>query len=467
MHVGAELQRLVRLVGVKSASGSEPAARVLARFAAGLRPADLPASVVRRARHCIVDTLGVALHGATLPGSRIVIGHARRYGSGGPCTLLGSDERVQAPLAALANGASAHAFEQDSLRHPGAGVHPGAAVLPAALAIAEETGANAEQLLLAFVAAVEVMFRIGAASRHSSESLGFHAPGLTGPYGAAIAAGLLLRLDGDALTRALGIAGSLSAGLLAFAHAHDGAMVKRLHLGRAAESGVLAARLAGAGFDGPSTVLDGHHGFLEAYCRDVDRTRLTAGLMQEWETLRICFKAFPCHVTAHTPVQAVRSLMAAHCFDGHRIKSMRVFGAPKLLSHHNRQDPDDVMQAQYSVPFCVALAAFRDPADPMSWDERAVADAGIRTLCRRIELVGFPPGETPGSGWHTRLHIELVDGRVFSADGSTFPGMPEDPLDDAAVEAKFRRLAGALIPASIEALLVALAEIDSEDWRQP
>jgi 2-methylcitrate dehydratase PrpD len=441
---------------MNSNSTPEPAARVLARFAADLKLQDLPATVVSQARRCIVDTLGVAIHGSTLPWSRTVADYARRYGAGGPCTLLGSDQRVHAPFAALANGAAAHAFEQDSLRQPGAGVHPGAALLPAALATAEETGASGEQLLLAFVAAVEVMFRIGAASKHSSELLGFHAPGLTGPYGAAIASGLLLGLDADHLTRALGIAGSLSSGLLVFTHSPDGAMVKRLHLGRASESGVLAARLAAGGFDGPSTVLDGHHGFLEAFCKDADPSKLTAGLMHEWETLRICLKAYPCHVTAHTPVQGLRALMAEHRFGGDDILALQVMGEPKLLSHHNGRGPADVMQAQYSVPFCIALSAYRDPADPNAWDETAVLDPRIRALCQRIELTPFPAGAGPATSWHTRLKVTLHEGRVLDADTRSFRGMPQDPLDDAAVHAKFARLAAGRTTPAIEALLAAL-----------
>jgi 2-methylcitrate dehydratase PrpD len=434
----------------------EPAARTLARFAAGLKLQDLPAPVVAQARRCIIDTLGVAIHGATLPWSGMIADYARRYGAGGPCTLFGSEARVQAPFAALANGAAAHAFEQDSLRQPGAGVHPGAALLPAALATAEETGAGGPQLLLAFVAATEVMFRIGAASRHSSELIGFHAPGLTGPYGAAIASGLLLGLDADGLTRALGIAGSLSSGLMAFAHAADGAMVKRLHLGRASEGGVLAARLAASGFEGPSSVLDGRHGFLESFCRDTDPSRLTAGLMQEWETLRICLKAYPCHVTAHTPIQALRTLMAEHGFDGADIQSLQLMGAPKLLSHHDGRDPADVMQGQYSVPFCVALAAYRDPADPQAWDPGVVRDERIRELCRRIALLPFPAGTTPANPWHTRLALTLRSGRVLEADARSFRGMPQDPPDDAAVRAKFTRLAAGRTPLAIDALLAAL-----------
>ena len=452
---------LGRLRRVRSTSAPDPAALVLARFAAGLRLDAVPASVQATARHAIVDTLGVALHGATLPWSRIVAAQAQRYGAGGACTLLGTPGlRVHAPSAALAHGAFAHAFEQDNLRRPGAGVHPGAAILPAALAMAEEVRASGAQLLTAFIAAVEVMFRIGAASRHSSEALGFHAPGLTGPYGAAVAAGLLLGLDAGGLARALGIAGSLGGGLLAFAHADDGAMVKRLHLGRAAESGVLAARLAADGFDGPSTVLEGRHGFLETYCREADPQRLTAGLGQDWETARICFKAYPCHVTAQAAVQALRGLMATHGFDGGAIATLRLTVGPKVLSHHAGREPADLMQGQYSLPFCVALAAHRDPADPCQWDDAAAADPQIRALCRAIELVPFDPGKPPDSAWHVRLQLRLRDGRGLEADARHFRGMPEQPLDASAVADKFRRLASRGADPRVETLLDGLMGLE-------
>src|ERR1700716_3119957 len=243
------------------------AAETLAGFAAALRYEDIPADVLDGARACIIDTVAVATYGARFEWSAGIARYAERYGTGGPCGVFGRrGARLHAPFAALANGAFAHAFEQDSLRHPGAGVHPGAALLPAALALAQETGASGKELLVAFVAGCEILFRIGAASRHSSEGLGFHAPGLTGPYGAAIAAGRVMRLDATCLADALGIAGSLSSGLLAFTKAARGSQVKKLHLGRAAESGVLAARLAAEGINGPETVLAGRSGFLEASC---------------------------------------------------------------------------------------------------------------------------------------------------------------------------------------------------------
>ena len=192
----------------------------LAEYAAALRYQDLPAEVVQRAKECIADTVAAIICGSALPWSRIVIRYAERTGPGGKSHILGSGTAaVQANAAALANGALAHAFELDSLTRPGAGAHPGATVLPPALAVAQERGADGRALIAAFVAGNEVMIRIGRATGHTNEARGFHAPGTTGPFGAAVAAAHLLRLGPAAMANALGIAGSLAGGLLEFARA--------------------------------------------------------------------------------------------------------------------------------------------------------------------------------------------------------------------------------------------------------
>src|ERR1700720_397525 len=168
----------------------------LAEYAAALRYQDLPARIVQQAKECIIDTVAAGICGSALPWSRIVIDYAERTGPGGKCHILGrGGPAVQAPAAALANGALAHAFELDSLTRPGAGAHPGATVLPPALAIAQERGADGRALIAAFVAGNEVMIRIGRATGHTNEARGFHAPGTTGPFGAAVACGHLLGLD--------------------------------------------------------------------------------------------------------------------------------------------------------------------------------------------------------------------------------------------------------------------------------
>ena len=226
--------------------------KTLAEYAAGVRYADLPSAVVQRAKDCIADTIAVIAFGAALPWSRIVLRYAGRTGAGGKSRVLApGGALLRAPMAAFANGALAHAFEMDNLTWPNSGVHPGATMLAPALAVAQERGIGGRELLTAFVAGAETMIRIGRATRHNNEGRGFHAPGTTGPFGGAVAVGRLMKFDAERMTNAIGIAGSLACGLLEFARSGTGAMVKRLHMGRAAESGVLAASLAADGFTGP------------------------------------------------------------------------------------------------------------------------------------------------------------------------------------------------------------------------
>jgi 2-methylcitrate dehydratase PrpD len=411
------------------------AAQTLAGFAAGLTLSDIPSAVRERAKDCLIDSIGVGSFGARFPWSRMVVDHAKAYGEGGPCTVLGQPGlRLSAPFAALANGCLIHAFEQDNLRQPGVGVHAGATIVPALLAAAEETGADGKRVLTAFIAAIEVMFRIGLASHHTPEKLGFHAPGLTGPYGSALAAGLIYGLDADKLANAMGIAGSMSGGLLAFTKAKQGAMVKRLHMGRACEAGLTAARLAQRGYDGAETILDGKFGFLQVYCQGGEAAKLTAGLGEEWEVMRICLKRYACHATSHPAVQALRELMAAEKFSGSDVQSVSVEASDKIVSHHVILEPADIMQGQYSLPFNIALALHRDPDDAASFDDSAVKDEAIRGLCRSIKVT---LDEKAKSAWGSRMHFTLKDGRKLTAEGEGFKGMPQYPLDREELKRKF------------------------------
>src|SRR5499427_2212549 len=311
----------------------------LAEYAAALRYQELPAEVVRRAKDCIADTVAAIICGSALPWSRIVIRYAERTGPGGTSHILGSGgAAVQANAAALANGALAHAFELDALTRPGAGAHPGATVLPPVLAVAQERGADGRALIAAFVAGNEVMIRIGRATGHTNEARGFHAPGTTGPFGAAVACAYLLGLDAARMANALGIAGSLAGGLLEFAKG-DGGMVKRLHLGRTSEAGVLAASLAAAGFTGPRTVLEGEFGFLRVFCTEFDEAELTKGLGGDYVTLSTVLKRYPVHATAHAAVRAVRDLQAEHGFAAGDVEAVTVTGNRRMVERHAIAEP--------------------------------------------------------------------------------------------------------------------------------
>jgi 2-methylcitrate dehydratase PrpD len=181
---------------------------LLAQYASALRYEDIPADVIERAKQCIADTIAVVIFGYDLPWSQMIVRFAQKTAAGGNSRILGpGGARVHAPAAALANGALAHAFEMDNLTWPNSGVHPGATLLAPGLAVAQERDIGGRDLIAAIVAGAEVMIRIGRATGHRNESRGFHAPGTTGPFGAAIAAGRLLGLDAEGMRNALGTAG--------------------------------------------------------------------------------------------------------------------------------------------------------------------------------------------------------------------------------------------------------------------
>jgi 2-methylcitrate dehydratase PrpD len=434
----------------------------LAEYAAGLRFEDLPAAVVRRARDTIIDSVATMVYGYELPWSRIIVSYAGRTGAGGKSRIFGPGApAVQAPAAAFANGALAHAFELDNLTKPGSGVHPGAILLSAGLAVAQERGLSGRALIEAFVAGSEVMIRIGRATKHTNEARGFHAPGTTGPFGGAVAVGRLLNFDAARMTNALGIAGSLSCGLLEFARSGTGAMVKRLHLGRAAESGVLAASLAADDFTGPASVLEGEFGFLRVFCQNFDIEELTRGLGETYVGDTILMKRFACHITAHTPVQAILDLRAEHGFSGADVETIRIAGNDKMARVNNIPQPKDVMMSQYSVPFCIALAHFRDPRDPRSFDETALRDPAIRSLTERV-VITVAEGPHDHATLAADVKVTLKDGRVLAKRVETFKGAPESPLDAGELREKFLMLTRHCRQPDMERLLERLQGLEDE-----
>ncbi|HEY7247413.1 MAG TPA: MmgE/PrpD family protein [Xanthobacteraceae bacterium] len=439
---------------------------ILAAYAASLRYEDIPADVIARAKQCIADTIATIIFGARLPWSRMIARFAQANAPGGSSRILAPGGAcVHAAAAALANGAFAHAFEMDNLTWPNTGVHPGATLLAPGLAIAQARGNGGRELIAAVVAGAEVMIRIGRATRHRNESRGFHAPGTTGPFGAAVACGHLLKLDGPHMCNALGVAGSLACGLLEFARSGTGAMVKRLHLGRAAESGVLAASLAADGFTGPASVLEGEFGFLQVFCGgEFDAAQLTRGLGESYATRVITLKRFPCHITAHTSVQAILDLRAEHDYAAPAVSSIHIAGNEKMAGVNNIPSPADIMMAQYSIPFCVALAHVRDPRDPRSFDETALQDAQIRALASRVKIT---VAENPATPLAAAVTVTLQDGRVLTRAVADFKGTPQCPLEEAELRDKFLLLTRHCTADDMSAIFERLQNLEREpalDW---
>ncbi len=433
------------------------AAHTLAEFAVGLAYERIPPEVIERAKDCIIDTVGACVFGSQLPWTQTVIEYTRRNSAPGECSVFGTPLKVRAPFACLSNGASAHAFELDCLCEPSVGIHPSAALAVPGLAPAQGRKMSGKTLLAAIVAGYEVLYRIGDAAKHSIEKNGFHSPGVVGPFGTAVVVGRMFDIDAKQMAHAFGIAGSTSAGLMEFSR--TGGMVKRLHLGRAAEAGFMAAVLARDGYTGPEGVLDGKFGFLNVFCSGGDPARLTKNFGSDWHVMKTKIKRYACHSTAQVPVTLALELKAKHGLSGDDVARIVISANEKTVTQHAITEPRDMTMAQYSVPFCVALALYKDPLDPRVFSEETLNDPKIRALTKgaKVEPLKAADGyQSPAC----RVTLKLKNGKEVSAQGNDFKGTPTLPLTRPELLEKFLKLTAHRDRAKAERLFSQLAEAE-------
>ena len=288
-----------------------PYTRGLAEFVAGVTYERIPAEVIARIKLLILDALGCAIFGTGLEWSRILLTTLTRLDNSPACSVWGTRERLSAPHAALANGTLVQSFELDDVHRAGV-LHVGAVTLPALIAVAElKHGMSGRDFLAACVAGYEVGPRVGLCMGPEHIGQGWHSGATVGVFAAAAGAAAALRLPADKVVHALGIAGTQSAGLMA---AQYGAMVKRMHAGRSAQSGLYAALLAEAGFTGIADVFESPYGgFCTTFSRSQDRFKLdelTAGLGERFETMGVALKFYSCVGSNHTALDALRNIQA-------------------------------------------------------------------------------------------------------------------------------------------------------------
>jgi 2-methylcitrate dehydratase PrpD len=444
------------------------AAEVLAEFCASLRWPELPSQARERAKELVLDFLGVAARGSGEESSRAVAAFVREAQPAGGAMVIGARLRSSAAWAALANGTAGHAIELDDVTTESS-LHPGVAVVPAALAMAEERGRSGQRFLEAVIAGYEVTMRVGnALNPASAYRRGFHPTGVAGVFGAAMAAGLLLDLEPKALVRALGIAGTLAAGSLEYLA--DGSYTKRLNAGWAAHGGVVAAGLAGAGFTGPASVLEGRLGVLHAYTDAPAPERLLADLGKPLQITRVSIKPYACCRYNHGLIDCVLALRREHRIDPEDVERIRLgvlSGGALLVAEpiEQKRAPTNVVDAQFSAPFAAALALVRGATGFADYTSANVADPLIRHLMSRTECYRDPALDASyPARWPAAAEITLRDGRVVSTRIEFATGEPENPVPRAGLIDKFTSLAANLLPdEKARALAGRILRIDEEN----
>jgi 2-methylcitrate dehydratase PrpD len=425
-----------------------PLTRQLAAFCHNLRYDTLPPEVIDRAKYFFLDYLGVAVRGSLSDSSQPLYRMTASLSAPGMGTVLGRQERISFPYAALANGTAAHSLELDDT-HQGGSIHLGVSIFSAALAVTEQTGASGKEFIAAVVAGFEAAARLAMAVKPKEHyNRGFHPTATCGTFGAAVSAAKLLGLAASQLLSALGIAGSQAAGSMEFLT--DGAWTKRLHPGWAAFSGIHAALLAREGFVGPATIVEGKDGFLKAYSLHPDPGRITDGLGTNFQILQTAVKPHACCRYTQAPIDAVLALVKQHELQPHEVERVTIgmleTGIPVICEPAERKrQPLSVVDAQFSLPFGVAVALARRRAGLEEFVLPMLQDPLVRELMPRVGYARDPELEKNyPREWPAWARVSLRDGREVSAHVRFPKGDPENPLSWDELSEKYRTLAGAV-----------------------
>ncbi|MBS1218078.1 MAG: hypothetical protein H6R21_1211, partial [Proteobacteria bacterium] len=435
------------------------ATRDLARFGAALRYDDIPADVIARIKLSLLDSLGCCLYGATLPWTRKVAELADAEGAQPVATLIGLGRKTSPALAALVNGTSGHAFELDDI-HKESIVHAGSIATPVALGLAEARGkVSGRDLLTAIVAGYEIGHRVGNAATMSLFFRGFHPQGTSGAFVAAATAARMLDLDAMQFQHALGIVGSQAGGLMA---AQEGAMVKRFHSGRAAQSGVYAAQLASRGFTGILDALEAPYGgYLSTYSDQPNPSRLTAGLGTIWETLNVGYKPHASVTSIHSALDALSELMKEHGLKAADIAKVETGLSPMTHVHCAWEyQAQGVTAAQMNLYYGMAVIALDGAAFTEQFREARLADPQVLDFIARITAHVDPEIENLGAPFRhaSRVKITTRDGRVFEKLSLHRRGSPENPLSAAEIVHKFRNVVAPCMTKAVAERIIAAVE---------
>jgi 2-methylcitrate dehydratase PrpD len=381
--------------------------RTLAEQACALNYDALPEPVRALARQCVLDYFGCALAGADDPLVAILLDELAEAAGDTQASVIGHPLGLPVLSAALVNGAAGHALDYDdvNLAMPG---HPSVAILPALLALAEQRGSTGKEVIAAFVAGYETACRIGVTLRPGHYNLGFHATGTVGCFGAAAACARLLGLDAAATAQALGIAGTQAAGL----KSQFGTMCKPFHAGKAAQNGLLAARLAARGFSSRPDLVECEQGFALTHGPDFRPEKALAEPKGGFHILANLFKYHAACYMTHAPIECGRQLREQYGLTPGDIGAMTLAvhaGSERIC---NIPAPTDGLEAKFSLRQTVAMALSGvDTASLGAYSAATATDPALVALRERLALDFRPDCADAGA----ELTVTHRDGRVLRA----------------------------------------------------
>jgi 2-methylcitrate dehydratase PrpD len=411
--------------------------RQVANFVAGLSPADLPDRCLEAARTGILDCVGTMIAGAREQPVRIVSAMVAPSTQNDGAPEVPSGRNLAAADAALVNGVAAHVLDYDDVALSG---HPSAVLVPAILAEGWSADASGGDAVAAYVAGYELWAQLAALAPGNLHERGFHPTAVMGALASAAACARLRKLDPEKTAHAIAIAASLASGLVA----NFGTMTKSLHAGRAAQSGVLAARLADQGFTASLDVLEHPTGFLRAHlsdgAADIGNGSIDLGANWRLSELGINVKRYPTCYATHRSIDAMLDLVDEHKLTSDDIREIRVHtGVTQRLMLRNT-NPKTGLEAKFSMEFAMAAALVAGRVGLAELTDEFVRRPEVNSVFARVsctttdEVMHDDPAFAPSD----QVSVVLASGRILQhAPVAYAKGSWQKPLTAAELKSKF------------------------------
>ena len=428
--------------------------RIYAEYITNLQYSDLPPEVVEKAKMHFLDALGNILGAYEMPWSKMVIKLVTQMKGTPESTVMGEPDKYPMINAALANGTMAHGIDADDSGARPSWAHPGACIIPAAFAAAEAENVSGEELITAIVAGYEISCRVDSAVYPGLRNRGFHATGVIGTIGAVAAAGKVLGLNVEQMINAFGLAGIQAAGLEEWLTA--GEMSKRLHAGKAAMNGLLAALLAREGYTGPATVFEGKYGLLNTHSEEYYPERLTEDLGTDYKLLKCKFKPYACCHELCPPIRMTMELKKKHGIKPEDVAKIRI-GLNHITAENQLKVAETPLHAQNHPAVAVAIALVEDQVFMKEFFE-CYTDPRVVELGKKAEVY---TDEGIDAIFPTKIGTRM---EITTKDGETYELFEEDkpPIPPEFIKEKFTVFASMTLPKNkVEAILSHVDKLET------
>lgn len=425
-------------------AGTKTIAEQLASFA--ITQKEFPPEAIREAKRIILDQLACQVMFAVSPWSVAYLDAVKALGAGKGATVVYHGDQLSLDQAAFVNSAFGHGGEFDDTQLA-SNTHSGAAIVPTVLAMAESRPLTGQQALEAVIVGLEVMVRIGAGAAPHLDEHGFHAPPVVGPFAAAAATCRILGADESTCVNAMGIAGSHASGTREYTR--SGGTMKRIHCAIPAMSGLRSAMMAVHGITGPRTIIDGDRGILHCFAGEFDKEKITNGLGKDYLLVETAYKPITSPWPAHAPLEAFGFLIDTHGLKPEQIASIEVGTSSQAMKNiQTIKAPRDIMDAQYSLVYGLAVRLFRGGNKFRDYREEDLRDPTFLDLSRKVTIKVDTICDEERLRLNNRSAVVTVvttDGRRLEKRVQYSKGHPKNPFSDDELNTKFMDAAEPMI----------------------